>query len=54
MPRYNNHKKTNRYTQEFKSKAVLLIIGDVPQEEFEDRYRQRDGFLFVAEKIKEV
>ena len=24
MPRYNNHKKTNRYTQEFKSKAVLL------------------------------
>jgi len=24
MPRYNNHKKTNRYTQEFKSKPVLL------------------------------
>jgi len=24
MPRYNNPKKTNRYTQEFKSKAVLL------------------------------
>jgi len=24
MPRYNNHKKTNRYTQEFKSKAVQL------------------------------
>ncbi len=24
MPSYNNHKKTNRYTQEFKSKAVLL------------------------------
>jgi len=24
MPRYNNHKKTNRYTQEFKTKAVQL------------------------------
>lgn len=24
MPRYNNHKKTNRYTQEFKAKAVQL------------------------------
>ena len=37
MPRYNNHKKTNRYTQEFKSKAVLLShltgvqVKDVPQ-----------------------
>ena len=37
MPRYNNHKKTNRYTQEFKSKAVLLShltdvqAKDVPQ-----------------------
>ena len=24
MPRYNKHKKTNRYTQEFKAKAVQL------------------------------
>ena len=24
MPRYNKHKKTNRYTQEFKTKSVQL------------------------------
>jgi len=24
MPRYNNHKKTNKYSDEFKGKAVVL------------------------------
>lgn len=66
MPRYNNHKKTNRYTQKFKSKAVLLShltgvqfkdVAQVPDIHpfmlFRWRKEYREGKI-VADKRKKV